>query len=324
MIKVLRITGIISVVLAAVFLFFSVFLGVRRDKQAEGFLNTAGAIEEFTKAKAKGKQLKKESQSSPLVKQAEAFALYLNPPKPEPSRQSVSRQAGGGPRPQSVSPKFKLIGTSFYASHPDLSLALIDEPGKGFRWVRQSSEVGHLVIAQIKDGSVVIRDGQKTNELMPERPEKTNLVKETSADANAGDSKAQQAGSGKSKTSASGRADSSITRRKRRQIRTEEAKEQVPLSEGIIPELEAMRISAEEAERLDRLGKELNDVQQEPNQAEDDISEGDANLGDANFGDANLIDANVDDANLSDANLSDANLAADLNDANEDDVNSPE
>ena len=316
MIKVLRITGIISVIVAVVFLFFSVFLGVRRDKQAEGFLNTAGAIEEFTKAK--GKQLRKEDQISPLVKQAEAFALYLSPPKPEPSRQPVSRRADA-PRPQSVSPKFKLIGTSFYASHPDLSLALIDESGKGFRWVRQSSEVGHLVIEQIKDGSIVIRDGQKTNELVPERPEKISLVKETSADVNVPDSKAQQVGSGKSKTSASGRAGFSVTPRKRRQIRTEETKEQVPLSEGIIPELEAMRISAEEAERLDRLGKELNDVQQEPNQAEDDISEGDANLGDANLGDANLIDVNVGDANLIDANL-DANL----NDANQGDANGPE
>jgi hypothetical protein len=287
-------------------------------------LNTAGAIEEFTEAKAKGKQLRKESQISPLVKQAEAFALYLNPPKPEPSRQPVSHQAGDAPRPQSVSPKFKLIGTSFYALHPDLSLALIDEPGEGFRWVRQSSEVGHLVIEQIKDGSIVIRDGQKTNELVPERPEKISLVKETSADVNVGDSKAQQVGSGKSKTSASGRADSSVTPRKRRQIRTEEMKEQVPLSEGIIPELEAMRISAEEAERLDRLGKELNDVQQEPNQAEDDISEGDANLSDANLSDANLSDANLIDANVGDANLSDSNLAANLNDANQGDVNSPE
>ena len=323
MIKVLRITGIISVVLAAVFLFFSVFLGVRKDKQAEGFLKTAGAIEEFTQAK--GKQLRKEDQISPLVKQAEAFALYLNPPaKPKPTRRSASRRAGDVPRPQSVSPKFKLIGTSFYASHPDLSLALIDEPGKGLRWVRQSSEVGHLVIEQIKDGSVVIRDGQKTNELVPERPEKASLVKETSIDTDVPDSKAQQRRSGKSRTSASGRADSSITRRKRRQIGTGEAKEQVPLSEGIIPELEAMRISTEEAERLDRLGKELNDVQQEPNQSEDDISEDDANFGDVNLIDANVDDANLSDANLSDANLSDANLAADLNDANQGDVNSPE
>jgi len=303
MLKALRITSIISVFLAAVFFVFPVFFGVRRDKQAEGFLHSAGAIEEFKKAKGE-KSAKGESQTSPLVKQAEAFALYLNPPA-KPKRSPASHRPGRAPRPQSVSTKFKLIGTSYYALHPDLSLALIDEPGKGFRWVRQSSEVGHLVIEQIKDGSVVIRDGQKTSELVPERPERRSLLKDTSAGADIGSRGARRVSAKEGRTYASGKADSRITRRRRPQKSAKEdmgSVEEAAMEGEFIPELEAMRISAEEAKRLDRLGKELKDVHQEPNQAKDDITVSDANVSDANLSDANLSDANLSDANVSDVN----------------------
>jgi len=166
--------------LAVVFLAFPAVFGIRSDEQAEQFLNSASAIEEFSKAKGK-KSTKNESQSqiSPLVKQAQAFASYLNPPKPE--KAPATHRTGTPkiiPRPTGpVSPKFKLLGTSYYALHPDLSLALIDEPGKGLRWVRQSSEVSHLIIEQVKNGSVVVRDGKRTFELAAERPKKRSLLK---------------------------------------------------------------------------------------------------------------------------------------------------
>jgi hypothetical protein len=58
-----------------------------------------------------------------------------------------------------------------------LSAALIDEPGKGFHWVKQSSQVGHLVIDKIKDGAVVIRDGTSTYELaVPDRIDRVSIV----------------------------------------------------------------------------------------------------------------------------------------------------
>ncbi len=60
---------------------------------------------------------------------------------------------------------------------------------------------------------------------------------------------------------------------------------------------EVMSISDEEAKRLDDLGKELKAVQQDPNQADDDITESDANLSEPNLSDANLGDANLSEAN---------------------------
>ncbi len=150
MIKTLRITSIIAVALAVVFFVFPAVFGVRSDEQLEQFLNSAGVIEKFSKAKGK-ESTKSESQISPLVKQAEAFALYLNPPKPKkaPPTRRTDRPSIIPRPPAPVSPKFKLIGTSHYASHPELSLALIDEVGKGLRWVRQSSKLGHLIIEQV-------------------------------------------------------------------------------------------------------------------------------------------------------------------------------
>lgn len=181
MIKALRITSIIAViasVLAVVLVVFPAVFGVKSDEQIEQFLNSAGAIDRFNEAK--GDRTKtSSSQILPLVKQAQAFALYLNPPpKPKPRRVATTRKPPPKRRPTGpVAAKFKLIGTSFYALHPERSFALIDEPGKGLSWVRQSGKLGHLIIEQVKDGLVVVRDGQRTFELTPERPVRRSLLK---------------------------------------------------------------------------------------------------------------------------------------------------
>ena len=369
MIKTLRITSIMAAILAAVFLVFSAAFGVRSDEQVEEFLRSAGAIEEFNKAKGE-KIAKSRSQVSPLVKQAEDFALYLNPPpKPKPRRPArESREPSVTPKPRAVSAKFTLKGTSYYPSHPELSLALIDEPGKDMRWVRQSGKVGHLIIEQVRDGLVVVRDGQRTFELAAERPEKKSLLKgpasgemgsksiltpsgkadgritsRRTARMNAGEKAALAKRRSRPKVPPSGETDSKakpvlapldkrdtkITRDGPPQISAEEdafdklvgelkamrlgvesgkvdsepSDEEDPLDEfvsklkalqmggesgeidsgrsdeesnalmdEIISELEAMHISAEEAKKLNHLGKELKDVEQEPDRAEPDSS----------------------------------------------------
>ncbi len=284
MIKTLRITSIIAVVLAVGLFVFPAVFGVRSDEQAEQFLNSAGVTEKFNKAKRQ----KSKSQISPLVTQAEAFTLYLNPPV-KPKIAAAPRKPAVTRRPQTVSAKFKLIGTSYYASHPELSLALIDEPGKGFRWVRQSSELGHLIIEQVRDGLVVVRDGKRTFELTAERPKKASLLKHPSPDATGS----------KSVLPAPDKADSRITSSKppkppkppeltdeqiaeiavsRERILRElddmlteikfkadsehTSEEATAARKKLIPELEAMRISVEEAKRLGDLGEKLRDVQE--------------------------------------------------------------
>ena len=176
MIKTLRITSIIAVVLAVVFFALPAVFGFRGDKQIEQFLSSAGVIEGFREAKG-DKVEDSQREISPLVKQAEAFALYLNPP-PKPNPVPSGSEVKSEPRPVGpVAAKFKLIGTSRHVLQPELSLALIDEPGKGLYWVRQSSKIGYLIIEQVKDGLVVVRDGQNTFELVAERPEERSLLK---------------------------------------------------------------------------------------------------------------------------------------------------
>lgn len=166
MIKTLRITSIVAAMLAVVLLILPAVFGVRSDAKIEEFLKSPGAVDNFVAAKGQ-RPARDESQTSPLVKQAVDFARYLNPPPPPPPKAApVTAQSAAQPAPPvAVTPKFNLAGTSFYADRPELSLALIDEPGKGLNWVRQGSAVGHLTIEQIKDGSITIRDSQGTSEM---------------------------------------------------------------------------------------------------------------------------------------------------------------
>lgn len=166
MIKTLRITSIVAGALAAVLLLLPAVFGVRSDAKIEELLKSPGAVNYFLAAKGQ-RPARDESQTSPLVKQAADFSRFLNPPPPPPPKTTPpgTRPSAAQPAPPAVTPKFKLVGTSFYAAHPELSLALIDEPGKGFNWVRQGSTVGHLTIEQIKDGSITIRDSHGTSEM---------------------------------------------------------------------------------------------------------------------------------------------------------------
>jgi anti-sigma28 factor (negative regulator of flagellin synthesis) len=174
MIKTLRITSFLAVALAAVFVVFSVVFGVRSDKDIKGLLGEPDVIEKFNKS-AGDKASRNTNQVSPLVQQAGKFALFLNPPEPKTPRQVASRTTSFKREP-SVTPKFKVIVTSYYKDHPELSIAMIDEPGKGRNWVRQSSKVGHLFIEEIKDGVVVVKDSSGTFELKAEQKPHVSLL----------------------------------------------------------------------------------------------------------------------------------------------------
>ncbi|MHC4728663.1 MAG: hypothetical protein ACYS17_15700 [Planctomycetota bacterium] len=174
MIRTLRITSILAVALAAVLVVFSVIFGVRGDKGIEELLGEPDVIEKFNKS-AGNKAARGKNQISPLVKQAGAFALCLNPPKPKAPR-VTGRTASAKRSVPSATPKFQVIATSYYKDRPELSIAMIDEPGKGRNWVRQSSTVGHLFIVEIKDGVVVVKDSSGTFELIAEQKPQMSLL----------------------------------------------------------------------------------------------------------------------------------------------------
>jgi len=179
MVKTLRITGVLAAILAGVVLAFPVLLGTRTDEQAEQVLSSPSVVEKFKEAKSDAGKSGRNT-ISPFVKQAEAFALYLNPPAKSQDGQAPPKYPTamvGPPMPQTVSAKFTLVGTSYDPSSPELSLAFIDEPGKGLRWVRQSSQIGRLVVEQVKDGLVVINDGTGTYELaVPQISGRVSLI----------------------------------------------------------------------------------------------------------------------------------------------------
>ena len=281
MIKTLRITTVIAAILAAVFLVFLAVVGVRSDQDAEDFLNAAGVIEKFTKARGT-KAEDGDSQTPPLVKQAQAFGLYLNPPailKSKPKTQTSTTSPAV--RPAQVLAKFELIGTSFHATHPELSLALIDQPGKGLHWVRQSSQVGHLLIDQIKDGLVVVKDGDRTYELAPDRPKIRSLIR--GKDQDAADTAAADTTLPSRITTAQKPPQLTDERKEMMeemmskmmdaqagfesdktapQLSPEEKREKM---KELLSQFQDTRISDEEAKKLDRLGRQLKTVDQDPN-----------------------------------------------------------
>jgi hypothetical protein len=175
MTKALRITSIAVAAAAVLLVALPVVFSSGMDEQTASLLGSPGVLESLNKSAVAADT----GAVSPLVQQAEKFAAYLNPP-PTPKREKpVPARNNHTPiRPtQPVTAKFELLGTSYYPDRPELSLALIDEPGSGLRWIRQSSKIGHLIVEQVMDGKVTIRDGTNTYELEPKRTPKRSLVK---------------------------------------------------------------------------------------------------------------------------------------------------
>ncbi|MHC4645756.1 MAG: hypothetical protein ACYTBJ_09635 [Planctomycetota bacterium] len=177
MIKTLRITGAIAAVLAVGFFAFSAVYGFRDDQKIEEFLKTPSVAEKFKKPAKGGRAGRRDkNQDSPLIVQARAFALYLNPPPPPPppsKGRDVTPDGGKSlqppPPPPPPTAKFTVVATSFCESAPELSLALIDEPAKGRHWIRPKAVINHVVVEQIRDGFLVVRERKGTRELPVEQ-----------------------------------------------------------------------------------------------------------------------------------------------------------
>ncbi len=167
MIKTLRITSIIAAIAAVVLLALPAVYGVRSDPKIEEFIKSPGVVDKFTNAK--GQNSAPKNTESPLVKVATDYHAILSPPPPPPPKAPPAGAPQGPAAPPTppapVAVKFDLVATSYYASHPEQSFVLIDEPGKGLHWVKQGSAVGHLTIETVKDGAIVVRDGQRTSEM---------------------------------------------------------------------------------------------------------------------------------------------------------------
>ncbi len=110
--------------------------------------------------------------ASPLLEQAEALALYLNPPKPAPRREAslpaVSAPLAGPvpvPRPASPTPQFRILAISYYRSNPQKSLAMVWDANKGGYWIRQGDRLGHFVVERIEKEAILYRDGDQLRQM---------------------------------------------------------------------------------------------------------------------------------------------------------------
>lgn len=192
MIKTLRITSVAAVLLAVVVLasvlgylrpasLLHLNFGVRSDKQIEKILSGPSAVERFKEQygnKARGG----EDTTPPLVKQAELFADIINPRLPDlpaggvttplPPKPSFTKPAGP------VSSKFELLGTC-YSSNPNTSFAYIRLPDSTCKWTGVGTEIGHVTIKEIRNGSIVCWDGNKDVEMPTAATPETSSLLET-------------------------------------------------------------------------------------------------------------------------------------------------
>ncbi len=177
MVRVLYILGVCAILAAGGV--FRLWLSERNrdDPHFEGICDGPGAIQAFQERRCGG-TIASDELVSPLLSQAQAFALYLNPPalavaeqpKEPPSDFGASPLMDLVPpvRPAAPSAKFALRATSVYPSQPGRSMALIAEVGSAEgseRWVKEGSQVGHFVIHEIRQGAVVYRDGDQLREM---------------------------------------------------------------------------------------------------------------------------------------------------------------
>jgi len=158
----------------------SASFGFGDDPEVEILLLAPSACTDWqTRAKSQDSARDRLSKS-PLIREAERFALFLNPPQAakamvpthRPSASTSRTRTASAPnpalRPRESTAKFTLHATSYYASSPEESMALIDEPGKGLHWVRQGTQVGYIVIHEIKRGMIFLRDGNRVQEMRVE------------------------------------------------------------------------------------------------------------------------------------------------------------
>jgi hypothetical protein len=306
MIKTLRITSVVAAILAGVFFVFPVIYGVRSDNSIDEFLKLPNAKEKFENA-ADTKTKTGESQESPLVKQAEAFAKYLNPDKPVVSKTPKGIKTTTISSKVTVTPKFPVLATIFYPENPTLSQALIDEPGRGRHWVRQSSMVGHLLIEQVKDGLVVMKSSEETYNIeIQEKAEMGATSKASPASSlRSSQSSVKPKSTAFSRAAINARNTRSIPQRPQRNVDDAEKmnefvdklkdlqqssasdktnskidqEERNARIQELISKYKSTRVSAEEAEKLDNMGEELKGIQEDPNSSPPEADEDEEDAG---------------------------------------------
>lgn len=150
-------------------------IGLKGNPEIQSFLDQKGVIEKLKGQAQTAPQ--KDDNASPLVTQAKAFALRIDPPPPPPPppppvgtkpetvkndpKQPLTPPPPPPPPPPTV--RYDLIATARYSDQPERSLALLKPIVGPAKWYRQGDKLGHFDIFEIRDGSVVLYQNGKLN-----------------------------------------------------------------------------------------------------------------------------------------------------------------
>ena len=195
MLKLIKLASFVVAAISLCGVGVIVMMGLKGDPDIEAILAKDGVVTTFKASSGGAGDLK--NPESLLLKQAAAFANLINPPPPPPPPVKkadntqvavtkvtppvveVRKPVTPPPPPPPPIGKFNLIATVMYSEHPEKSLAMVKTLSQGYKWIRQGEELGGLTFHEIKDGSVVLYQGNvKNTELfVPNKPEEKSLLK---------------------------------------------------------------------------------------------------------------------------------------------------
>jgi len=170
MVRALQTFSVLTLISAGVVLVLCTAQWLRDEPQ---IAQNAGLsiVEKFSQANRSSANEKGEHKPlSPHVRQAQAFATYLNPAQtpsreqPAVSGDTLTRTPSAARAAKSES-RFRLFGTSYYRSKPEESMALVAEAGGRPRWVKQGALLGQSVVVKIMRGKIVCKDDQRLHEI---------------------------------------------------------------------------------------------------------------------------------------------------------------
>jgi hypothetical protein len=186
MVNTLRVASLLAVIVAGLVLasvtgFVSwKSLDAGNDEELSRILSAPSVVDKFRESQGDKTQDGLDA-ASPLVKEADAFALYLNPPAPVvevASRQNSARIPRPGPVAPPSSAKFNLLGTCYSAASQSECFAYIRmQDGKTSRWVRVGDVIGRTQIKEIRRDSIICSDGNSETPMsVPQRQDTSSLI----------------------------------------------------------------------------------------------------------------------------------------------------
>jgi hypothetical protein len=165
-----------------------IHLGDKNDQRMSKVLASPGAVERFHDEHGDQNTAGQDT-TPPLVRQAERFKDIIDPKvQPEvakaPRAEHPVRSTSATKAPPAASAKFTLIGTSCSFSNPDSSFAYVRFPDNTYRWIQSGSEIGHLIVKEVREDSIVCWDGQRDTEVAMEVvPDRVSMLLDTEESA---------------------------------------------------------------------------------------------------------------------------------------------